>query len=93
MGSGTSSFSLNQVEDLSGKVAIVTGGNAGIGFGIAKALAFKGATVIIASRNLKRVNESVFKLQGLCPTGKLSGMVMDLTAFSSIDKFVVEFTA
>jgi 2-deoxy-D-gluconate 3-dehydrogenase len=37
--------------DLSGKVAIVTGGNGGIGLGMAKGLAGAGATVVIAGRN------------------------------------------
>jgi 2-dehydro-3-deoxy-D-gluconate 5-dehydrogenase len=37
--------------DLSGRVAVVTGGNGGIGFGMAKGLAEAGAAVIIAARN------------------------------------------
>jgi NAD(P)-dependent dehydrogenase (short-subunit alcohol dehydrogenase family) len=37
--------------DLSGRVAVVTGGNGGIGFGIAKGLAAAGATVVVAARN------------------------------------------
>ena len=37
--------------DLTGKVAIVTGGNGGIGLGMARGLAQAGATVVLAARN------------------------------------------
>src|SRR5918911_1097142 len=37
--------------DLSGKVAIVTGGNGGIGYGIARGLAHAGANIVIAARH------------------------------------------
>ena len=37
--------------DLSGRVAVVTGGNGGIGLGMAKGMALAGATVVVAGRN------------------------------------------
>jgi len=39
------------VFDLSGKVAVVTGGNGGIGLGMARGLAAAGAKIMIAARN------------------------------------------
>ena len=73
---------------MSTKFAIVTGGNAGIGFGIAKGFASKGAAVIIASRSQERVNEAVGEVKKLYPSSKVEGMILDLSAFSSIEKFV-----
>ena len=43
--------------DLSGRVAVVTGGNAGIGYETAKALAAMGAHTIIACRSRERAEE------------------------------------
>lgn len=48
--------------DLSGKVAIVTGGNCGIGFETCRALAFHGCHVIMASRNIDNANDSIEKI-------------------------------
>ena len=42
------------VADLSGRVAVVTGGNTGIGYETAKALAVMGAHTIIACRSSER---------------------------------------
>jgi 2-dehydro-3-deoxy-D-gluconate 5-dehydrogenase len=41
----------HQMFDLSGKVAIVTGGNGGIGLGLARGLANAGADIAIVGRN------------------------------------------
>jgi 2-deoxy-D-gluconate 3-dehydrogenase len=45
--------------DLTGRVAIVTGGNTGIGLGIARGLAGAGATVVIAARQTTKSADAV----------------------------------
>lgn len=49
--------------DLSGKVAIVTGGNGGIGLGIARGLAASGANVAVAARNESKTQRAVEELK------------------------------
>ena len=51
--------------DLTGKVALVTGGNGGIGLGMAQGLAKAGARVIIAARNAQKSATAVESLKAL----------------------------
>ena len=51
--------------DLTGKVAIVTGGNSGIGLGIATGLAGAGAAVAIVARDRQRTEPARVLLDGL----------------------------
>jgi 2-dehydro-3-deoxy-D-gluconate 5-dehydrogenase len=48
--------------DLTGRVAVVTGGNGGIGFGMAGGLVAAGATVVIAARNAEKAEAAVAEL-------------------------------
>ena len=50
--------------DLSGRVAIVTGGNGGIGLGMAKGLAAAGVVVVVAARNPDKAEAAVAELGG-----------------------------
>jgi 2-dehydro-3-deoxy-D-gluconate 5-dehydrogenase len=51
--------------DLSGRVAIVTGGNGGIGLGMAKGLARAGARVVVAARKRDKSDAAVRELKAL----------------------------
>ncbi len=63
--------------DVSGRVALVTGGGTGIGFGIARALAECGARVILAGRREAVVKESADQLSAA--GGQAEAIGLDVT--------------
>ena len=60
-------WTTTDIEDQTGRVAIVTGANSGIGFEAAKALALKGATVVVASRSKPRGDQAVASILEAAP--------------------------
>jgi 2-deoxy-D-gluconate 3-dehydrogenase len=68
--------------DLSGKVAVVTGGNGGIGFGIARGLAEAGSAVVVAGRNADKSARAVKEIQAL--GAKAVAMEVDLVDEASV---------
>jgi len=54
-----------QLFDLTGRVAIVTGGNGGIGLGMARGMAEAGAAIVVAARDEAKSIEAVRELEGL----------------------------
>jgi len=79
--------------DLSGKVAIVTGGNGGIGYGISVGLAQAGANIMIAARNQEKIDSSLGNLRKL--NTKSSGLTVDVTnedsVINMVDQTINEF--
>ncbi|MEX2334377.1 MAG: SDR family oxidoreductase [Pseudohongiella sp.] len=70
----------NNYFDLSGKVALITGGNGGIGLGFARALAMAGASVCIWGRNADKNEQAVAELSAIAthPGQKVLAMVCDV---------------
>ncbi len=66
---------------LDNKVAVVTGGSSGIGFGCAEMLADCGARVAIIARNLERLNEATKKIQ---QKGFVRSYQLDVTVIPAI---------
>ncbi len=74
--------------DLKGKVAIVTGGNGGIGLGMARGLARAGARVVVAARNKEKSSAAVRELQAL-GAGALA-ISVDVTDEKSVAALISE---
>ncbi|HUJ73935.1 MAG TPA: glucose 1-dehydrogenase [bacterium] len=72
--------------DLTGKVAIVTGGNGGIGLGVAKGLAQAGATVAVAARNAAKSRGAVQELERL--GGKALAVEVDVAQEASVQEML-----
>jgi NAD(P)-dependent dehydrogenase (short-subunit alcohol dehydrogenase family) len=73
--------------DLTGQVAIVTGGNTGIGLETVKVLASAGATVIVPARDIEKAKRN---LEGIT---NVEIQAMDLTKPDTIDAFAEQFLA
>ena len=62
--------------NLTDKVALITGGNGGIGFAMAKAIGEAGATVVIAGRNEDKNKKSIEELNSL--NVKCKSLIVDV---------------
>src|SRR5262245_29941048 len=78
--------------DLTGKVAIVTGGNGGIGLGMARGLASAGARVVIAARNHDKSVRAATELERLRPCGTFA-VDVDVTDEAQVASLVAETEA
>jgi NAD(P)-dependent dehydrogenase (short-subunit alcohol dehydrogenase family) len=62
---------------LTGKIALVTGSTAGIGFAIAKSLAGEGAIVYVNGRTKERVDAAVAAIRSRSAAAKVEGIAAD----------------
>ena len=84
-------WTIDNITDQSGRIAIVTGANSGIGFAAARVLAEKGAEVIVASRSEEKGQAAVERIKTGKPGVKVKFMRLDLASLKSVKEFADRF--
>jgi 2-deoxy-D-gluconate 3-dehydrogenase len=77
--------------DLKGRVGLVTGGNGGIGLGLARGLAKAGAAVMVAGRNAAKNAAAVAELRAL--GAEADAVIVDVTDEASVNAMVAATAA
>jgi len=77
-------FSTADIPDLSGRTAVVTGANGGLGLETAKALAGKGALVVMAARNQDKAADAARTIRAQAPAATVEIVRLDLGSLASV---------
>ena len=72
------------VPDQTGRVAVITGANTGIGYETAGVLARQGADVVLAVRNLDKGEQAAARITAASPHAKVAVQQLDLTSLASV---------
>jgi NAD(P)-dependent dehydrogenase (short-subunit alcohol dehydrogenase family) len=89
----TAKWTAADVPDQSGRVAIITGSNTGIGYGAAAVLAAKGAHTVLAVRNLDKGDDAVARIKSASPDATVTLQQLDLTSLDNVRKAADELRA
>ncbi|MGE2726443.1 SDR family NAD(P)-dependent oxidoreductase [Mycolicibacterium pulveris] len=89
----TAKWTAADVPDQSGRVAIVTGANSGLGYDTAAVLADNGAHVVLAVRDLDKGRRAVEKIKAASPNADVTLQELDLSSLNSVRKAADELRA
>ncbi len=81
------------VPDLTGKLAVVTGANSGLGLGLATRLSAAGADVVMAIRNRAKGEVAMEQIRATVPDAKLTIKSLDLSSLTSVAALGEELNA
>jgi NAD(P)-dependent dehydrogenase (short-subunit alcohol dehydrogenase family) len=74
------------IPDQTGRTLLITGANAGIGYHQARELAAKGATVLLASRDLERGRAARDRIVAIAPGARVEVVALDLADLDSVQR-------
>lgn len=92
-GEHTRALEVVQGLDLSGKLAIVTGGNSGLGFEVTKALVSVGCFVVLGCRDMSRATAAIAQIKQTYPNAQLDALHIDNMTLVSVKRFAEQFLA
>ena len=72
------------IPDQTGRTAVITGANTGLGYETAAALAGRGARVVLAVRNLEKGKQAVARITAATPGAEVELQELDLTSLESV---------
>lgn len=81
------SWTENDVPDQTGRIAVITGANSGLGYENARALAAHGAQVVMGVRNLEKGETARAKILEAVPDAALDLRQVDLASLASVETF------
>jgi NAD(P)-dependent dehydrogenase (short-subunit alcohol dehydrogenase family) len=82
-----------QIPDQSGRTAVVTGANSGLGLVSARELARHGASVVLACRNMEKGEEALHGIEASVPSARVELAELDLGSLASVASFAERFRA
>ena len=77
-------WTTSDIPDQSRRVAVVTGGNGGLGLEVARELARKGGRVVIAARDQAKGESARASIRGELPGASLELVPLDLASLASV---------
>lgn len=83
-------WTVENIADQTGKLAIITGANSGIGYETAFVLAGSGAALILAARNLEKGKNAAAKIRNRYKDANIRVMQLDLSNITSIQLFATQ---
>ncbi len=82
--SGRDKWAADDVPDQTGRVAVITGSNTGIGYHTAEILAGHGALVVLAVRDLEKGNAAAKRINSASPQARVEVQELDLSSLASV---------
>jgi NAD(P)-dependent dehydrogenase (short-subunit alcohol dehydrogenase family) len=86
-------FTVHDIPDQTGRLAVITGATGGLGYETALALAGAQATVVLTGRNSQKGTDALARIRAIHPHADISYETLDLGSLASVEDFARRFSA